>query len=257
MENLFKNYYETLNQGENLNIKHEIDFINKDITIYSKPYRKSEIENQLISKEIKDYLSRRIIQPSTSKYSPPIVLIRKNDGSIRFCNTILKPFPIPHMDELLETLQQGVIYSSLDLESGFHQINMSDHSKQYTAFMTRDGHFEWNKMPFGLINAPFTFQRIMNHIFKNLLWKTVLVYMDDILIFSKDTESHKIHLKQVFTILSSHGLIINTKKCKFFYQEIDFLGLTICNGKMIISEKQKQKSLSIKVPTSLKELKAC
>ena len=101
------------------------------------------------------------------------------------------------MDELLETIGPAKVFSALDLEAGYHQIYMDEESIEKTAFITRDGHYEWLRMPFGLINAPYTFQRIMNFVFKEFLWKCAVVYLDDILFFSKTQEEHLYNLKQI------------------------------------------------------------
>lgn len=124
-----------------------------------------------------------------------------------------------------------------------------------TTFVTRDGHYEWTKMPFGLINAPFTFQRIMNHVFKKYLWKFVIVYMDDILIFSRDEKEHIIHVKLVLQKIEEHGFRLNYKKCAFGVQEVEFLGFKVSNGAISMMDAQKEKILSIKEPENNSELR--
>lgn len=130
----------------------------------------------------------------------------------------------------MDTMGSGKWFSALDLESGYHQIDIEEKDKYKTDFITRDSLFEWNKMPFGLINAPYTFQRIMNFVSKGLLWKKVIVYLDDILVFPPNQETHINDLREVLETINSYNLKLNFKKCQFGVQTVEFLGLLVENG---------------------------
>lgn len=142
------------------------------------------------------------------------------------------------------------------MEAGYHQIAIQDKDKHKTAFITRDGHYEWNKMPFGLINAPFTFQKIMNKIFKDYKWKFVNVYLDDVIIYSENFDQHMMHLKLVLQKILNHGLKINWEKSMFGYKTIEFLGYKISSSKIYLTEEVKQKALKLKKPSNIKELRS-
>jgi hypothetical protein len=218
-------------------VEHKID-TGEHPPIYTHPYRVSPIVMTQQGKEIETMLRNGIITPSESPWSSPIVMVVKPDESIRFCvdyrklNNITRPdrYPLPRIDDTLDSLGQAVWFSTLDLASGYWQINVYPPDREKTAFSTRHGHYEFKVMPFGLRNAPSTFQRLLDRVLAGLLYKICLVYIDDVIIFSRTFEEHLQHLTAVFDRLRKAGLSMKASKCYFGVREVRYLGHIIGNG---------------------------
>ena len=231
----------------------------------SKPtYRMSYEELVELKKQLVDLLDKGHIQPSKSPFGAPVLFVRKKDGSLRLCVdyralnkiTIKNKCPLPRIDELLDRLQGATVFSKLDLRSGYHQIRIADDDVYKTAFRTRYGHFEFLVLPFGLTNAPATFQTLMNTIFWGDVDEFVIVFLDDIFVFSKTPEDHLQHLRRVLTILREHKLYAHPGKCSFFQDQVDCLGHTVSAQGITMHQDKVQAVLTWPRPANVGELQS-
>ena len=198
------------------------------ISYHGVPLSKQKVAGEQIDK----MLAHGVIEPSNSPWSFPTVLVTKKDGSIRFCVDYRKlnalsrkdAYPLPRIDETLNTLGGAQWFCTMDLASGYWQIKMKEEDKPKTAFMTRKGLFQFRVMPFGLSNAPATFQRLMDHVLRGLQWEKCLVYLDDIIIFGKTFDETLGNLRCVMKRLKSAGLKLKASKCQWFRKSVKYLG---------------------------------
>ncbi|GJP40450.1 hypothetical protein CLOM_g132 [Closterium sp. NIES-68] len=226
------------------------------------PYRLSPTELTDMKKQIEYLLAKGLIRPSTSPYGAPVLFTPKPDGSLRMCidyralnkQTIKNKYPIPRIDDLLDQLRGATVFSKLDLRSGYWQIRMADNSIHKTAFRTRYGSYEYLVMPFGLTNAPATFQAEMNHILRPLLDECVVVYLDDILIYSHDMKQHVEHLRRVFEILRRERFYVKLSKSEFALEKVQFLGHMVSAQGVHVDPKKIEAVRTWKTPENVKEL---
>ncbi|GAU35886.1 hypothetical protein TSUD_383780 [Trifolium subterraneum] len=220
-------------------IDHRIVLTDGANPVNVRPYRYPQFQKREIENQIKAMLEQGVIQQSSSAFSSPVLLVRKKDGSWRFCvdyralntMTVKDRFPIPAIEELLDEIYGTQWFSKLDLRSGYHQIRMSPMDVEKTAFRTHQGHYEFLVMPFGLCNAPSTFQATMNIIFQPFLRRFVIVFFDDILVYSRTLDEHLEHLETVFQCLASNQFFLKMSKCTFAQPSISYLGHIItANG---------------------------
>ena len=198
-------------------------------------YNMSPAELRALHEYLKEALAKGWIHESQSPAGAPILFVPKKSGELRLCVdyhglnaiTIKNRYPLPLISELLDRLNGSVIFSKIDLRNAYHQIRIREGDEWKTAFRTRYGHFEYLIVPFGLTNAPATFQAYINNALRGLVDDFCVVYLDDILIFSKSKEEHYEHLELVIERLRQAELYANPKKCDFLKPEIDFLGFIV------------------------------
>ena len=190
-----------------------------------------------VTKLVKEMLDKRIITQSSSPWATPIVLVGKKDRSYHFCvdyrklNSVTRKdaYPLPRIDETLDMLHSSKWFSTLDLASGYWQFEMAPEDQHRTVFATSDGLFEFKVMPFGLCNAPATFQRLMDLVLAGLLGISCLVYFDDIIILGKDFHDHLTNIQPVLQSICEAGLKLKSPKCAFFKQKVAYLGHIVTN----------------------------
>ncbi|GJT17435.1 putative reverse transcriptase domain-containing protein [Tanacetum coccineum] len=213
-------------------IEFRIDLIPGASPVVRSPYRLAPSEMLELSNQLKELQEKGFIRPSHSPWGAPVLFVKKKDGSMRMCIdyrelnklTIKNRYPLPRIDDLFDQLQGACCFSKIDLRSGYHQLRVREEDIPKTAFRTRYGHFEFTVMPFGLTNAPAIFMDLMNRVCKPYLDKFIIVFIDDILIYSKSEEEHEVHLKMILDLLKKEKLYAKFSKCEFWLQEVQFLG---------------------------------
>jgi len=196
------------------------------------PYRMSPPELAELRKELDELLQGGLVRPSKAPFGAPVLFQKKHDGSLRMCVdyralnkvTMKNKYPIPLVADLFDQLGGAKYFSKLDLRSGYWQVRIAEDDVEKTACVTRYGAYEFLVMPFGLTNAPATFCTLMNNVFKDYLDKFVVIYLDDIIIYSNKLEEHVEHLEAVFKVLRENSLYVKEEKCYFAQEEIQFLG---------------------------------
>ncbi|KAF5803695.1 putative nucleotidyltransferase, Ribonuclease H [Helianthus annuus] len=213
-------------------VEFQIDLAPGAAPIARAPYRLAPGELQELSNQLQELLDRGFIRPSSSPWGAPVLFVKKKDGSFRMCIdyrelnkvTIKNRYPLPRIDDLFDQLQGSSFYSKIDLRSGYHQVRVREEDVPKTAFRTRYGHYEFLVMPFGLTNAPAVFMDLMNRVCKPYLDEFVIVFIDDILVYSKNKEDHERHLRLILELLRREQLYAKFSKCDFWIREVHFLG---------------------------------
>ncbi|KAJ9521258.1 hypothetical protein QJQ45_022966 [Haematococcus lacustris] len=230
----FADVFESMPEGlpPDRKVGHTIRLEPGAVPPYRRMYKLSPREDAEVRKQVAELLAKGLIEPSSSPYGAPILFVQRKDGSLRMCIdyralnklTVRDRYPLPRIDELFDKLAGKKVFSSLDLQASYHQIRITEEDVPKTAFLTPVGQFQFKVLCFGLTNAPATFQRVMNTVFKPLINKSVLVYIDDILVMSNTPEEHLVHLREVLQLMREHKLYAKMSKCEFNQPKLVFLG---------------------------------
>ncbi|WVZ53560.1 hypothetical protein U9M48_004483 [Paspalum notatum var. saurae] len=246
------------------NVEFLIDLFPGTAPITKRPYRMAPAELAELKEQLRELLQKGFIRPSSSPWGAPVLFVTKKDGSIRMCIdyrslnevTIKNKYPLPRIDDLFDQLRVAKYFSKIDLRSGYHQLKIREEDIQKTAFVTRYGQYEFTVMPFGLTNAPAYFMNLMNKVFMDGLDKYVIVFIDDILIYSKDAVEHERHLRLVLEKLKRHQLYAKYSKCEFWLEKVAFLG-HIVTAKGVAVDPEKVRAVSEwQQPTNVTEIRS-
>ena len=247
--------------GSFTQIEHKIDTGTSSpikLPLRKTPFHFRAEEEELLQK----MLDAKVIEPSNSAWAAAPVLIRKKDKSVRWCldyrelNKITKKdvFPLPHISECMDSLEGNWWFSKLDAQSAYWQIPVAENDKEKTAFRTRQGLWQFSKLPFGMVNAPSTFSRAMNLVLKGLTWTTTLAFLDDVLVLGKTTEEHLNNLKNVLQRFKQFGLRFKPDKCSLFKKEVMFLGRKVNRQGVSVTDESIEVMQNWKEPTNKKEI---
>ncbi|GJW52704.1 putative reverse transcriptase domain-containing protein [Tanacetum coccineum] len=245
-------------------VEFRIDLVPGATPVAKSPYRLAPSEMQELSGQLQELQDKGFIRPSHSPWGAPVLFVKKKDGSFRMCIdyrelnkiTIKNRYPLPRIDDLFDQLQGACYFSKIDLRSGYHQLRVHEDDIPKTAFRTRYGHFEFTVMPFGLTNAPAVFMDLMNWVCKPYLDKFVIVFIDDILIYSKTKEEHEVYLKLVLELLRKEKLYAKFSKCEFWLQEVHFLRHVVNQSGIHVDPSKIEAVKNWKAPTTPSEVRS-
>ena len=245
-------------------IEFSIDLLPGSNPISKAPYRMAPAELRELKAQLQELLDKGFIRPSVSPWGAPVLFVKKKDGSMRLCIdyrelnrvTVRNKYPLPRIEDLFDQLQGAQVFSKIDLRSGYHQLKIKTADVPKTAFRTRYGHYEFLVMPFGLTNAPAAFMDLMNRVFKPFLDKFVVVFIDDILIYSKSVEEHENHLRIVLQLLQEKKLYAKLKKCEFWLDSVAFLGHVVSKDGIAVDPKKVEAVVEWNRPNSVTEIRS-
>ncbi|GJY58776.1 reverse transcriptase domain-containing protein [Tanacetum coccineum] len=245
-------------------VEFRIDLVAGATPVARSPYRLAPSEMQELSSQLQELQDKGFIRPSHSPWGAPVLFVKKNNGSFRMCIdyrelnklTVKNRYPLPRIDDLFDQLQGARYFSKIDLRSGYHQLRVHEEDISKTAFRTRYGHFEFTVMPFRLTNAPAVFMDLMNRVCKLYLDKFVIVFIDDILIYSRSKEEHEDHLRLVLELLRQEKLFAKFSKCEFWLQEVHFLGHVINQDGIHVDPSKIEAVKNWEAPTSPTEVRS-
>ncbi|KAI3665770.1 hypothetical protein L6452_44401 [Arctium lappa] len=245
-------------------VEFHIDLTPGAAPIARAPYRLAPTEMREMMTQLQELLEKGFIRPSSSPWGAPVLFVKKKDGSMRMCIdyrelnkvTIKNKYPLPRIDDLFDQLQGAGCFSKIDLRSGYHQVRVKGSDIPKMAFRTRYGHYEFLVMPFGLTNAPAVFMDLMNRVCRPFLDKSVIVFIDDILIYSRDEEEHRQHLREVLEILRREKLFAKFSKCELWLQEVQFLGHVVSKDGVKVDPAKIEAMMNWESPTSPTEIRS-
>jgi hypothetical protein len=243
---------------------HRIEILPGAKPIHSQPYRAGNRARAAEKEEIEKMVAQGVIEPATCEWASPIVLVPKPDGSLRFCvdyrklNAITVPDtrPLPRMDECIDSLGEAVIFATLDCNSGYWQIPVHPADGEKTTFTSHFGIYQFLRLPFGLRNAPATFQRAIDIILSGIRWKTCLVYLDDVIVFSSNRAAHLSHVNEVLILLRDAVLSLKLKKCLFFAETVHYIGHVIRTGRLGVAQKNTEALKTARLPKTQTEVRS-
>lgn len=243
-------------------VQHEMNIVGGPVML--QPRRQPMHLEQKLDELVTNLLEARVIRKCKSAWNAPLVIVAKKDGSIRMCvdyrglNAITEKisFPMPDTRFLLDCLADSKYFTSIDLGQAYYQVGMAKEIQEVTAFSTRQGQFCFNRLPFGLATAPATFQRMMHSMLDGILFKGVVVYLDDILVYGKDKEEHNNRLEEVFRRIQLAGLRINPEKCNLYKEELTFLGHTVSASGIKTNDKKIKEIQDAEIPVCAKQLRS-
>lgn len=242
----------------------EHDIVTDGAPIHQRPYRLSFSERQALTRLVQEYVEAGYIRESDSPYACPVVLVKKKDGTVRFCcdwrkvNDITRKdaMPLPRIDDMIDRFAQAKFFTKIDFTSGYYQVPLKKSAIEKTAFVTPDGHYELLVMGMGLTNAPATFQRLMYKVLGDMLWKNAMAYMDDLVIFSPTYEQHMKDLSEVLSKIKTAGLKIKPPKCSFAKKGIQYLGFIISDKGVECDPATTEKVKAFRKPTCRKDVRS-
>ena len=214
--------------------------------------------------QLQELIDKGYIRPSVSPWRAPMLFMKKKDGTLRLCidyrqlNKVMirNKYPLPRIDDLFDQLRGAVVFFKIDLRSGYHQLRVRESDIPKTAFRTRYGHYEFLVMPFGLTNAPTIFMDLMNRIFHQYLDQFVIVFIDDILVYSMDKKAHEEHLRIVLQTLRDKQLYAKFSKCEFWLNQVVFFGHVVSAGGVSVDPQKVEAVVNWERPASATEVRS-
>src|SRR3954468_22904576 len=245
-------------------VEFSIDLIPGTAPISVSPYRMAPLELRELKGQLEELMAKHFVRPSVSPWGAPVLLVKKKDGGMRLCidyrrlnkATIKNKYPLPRINDLLDQLKGACVFSKIDLRSGYHQIRVKSSDVPKTSFRTRYGHYEFLVMPFGVTNAPAVFMDYMNRLFQPYLDQFVVVFIDDILIYSRTPQEHEEHLRIVLSVLQENQLFAKLSKCEFWMTEVRFLGHVISQGGVAVDPTKIEAVINWERPSNVSEVRS-
>jgi hypothetical protein len=255
---------ELLGMPPDREIEFVIELVPSTAPIFKRPYRMTTNQLAELKEQLQELLDKGYIRPSASPWGAPIIFVPKKDGTQRMCVdyrslnevTVKNKYPLPRIDDLFDQLKGAYVFSKIDLRSEYHQLKIRATDIPKTAFITRYGLYEYMVMSFGLTNAPAYFMYLMNKVFMKYLDKFIMLFIDDILIFSKNEEEHDEHLRLVLQKLRENQLYAKLSKCDIWLKEVLFLGHIISEGGISVDPSKVESVLSWNTPQNVSDIQS-